>query len=265
MSSRTRWALLISIGVHVCVLSMPLSIFEKDGRKTTAFVSVELIRESSFPQAVGEGPGLEDYREAPAENTGGQDVAPPAPQTSNETVVEKNFEPGSSLNNNDLKEAVPADKDTDDINGQEVSADQPEYGSEPEDKADLKPSVEESPGAGPDVRENTGVRLADEPSSDYGRASETLDRSDAVKIDQIRDRIRSTQYYPLMARKRGWEGRTTVRFRINGDGGLDSLELVESSGINLLDQASVKAVEKGAPYPAVEGWIKVPIVFRLTM
>ncbi len=79
----------------------------------------------------------------------------------------------------------------------------------------------------------------------------------------IRERIMSARDYPVLARRRGWEGTVKVRFRVGSGGRAEGVELVESSGIGVLDRASVKAVETGAPYPAYEGWIVVPIVFQL--
>lgn len=89
-------------------------------------------------------------------------------------------------------------------------------------------------------------------------------RSDpAHLLALIRSRILAARRYPDLARRKGWQGRAAVRFRIDGEGRPDYLELVESSGFTVLDKASLKAVDGGAPYPPVEGWITVPIVFRL--
>jgi TonB family protein len=79
----------------------------------------------------------------------------------------------------------------------------------------------------------------------------------------IRSRILAARRYPELARRKGWQGRAAVRFRIDREGRPDFLELVESSGFTVLDKASLKAVDMGAPYPPMEGWITVPIVFRL--
>ncbi len=79
----------------------------------------------------------------------------------------------------------------------------------------------------------------------------------------IRERIMAVRNYPALARMRGWEGRTTVRFRVGPGGEPRLLDLVSSSGVAALDRASVKAVEEGAPYPPVEGWVTVPITFLL--
>jgi protein TonB len=82
-------------------------------------------------------------------------------------------------------------------------------------------------------------------------------------IAEIMHRIEKAKRYPRMARKMGTEGQATVRFRIKTDGKVEGVELMESSGSEILDQASIETVQRAVPLPYKEGWLKVVIVFKI--
>ena len=82
-------------------------------------------------------------------------------------------------------------------------------------------------------------------------------------IAEIMRRIEKAKRYPRMARKMGTEGQATVRFRIKPDGKVEGVELMESSGSEILDQASLETVQRASPLPYKEGWLKVVIVFKI--
>ncbi|MCZ6720174.1 MAG: TonB family protein [Proteobacteria bacterium] len=75
--------------------------------------------------------------------------------------------------------------------------------------------------------------------------------------------------YPLVARRRGMEGRTVLRVEVLPDGKAGRVSLRRSSGHALLDDAALGAVSKWTFRPAqaggvpVAGVVEVPIVFRL--
>jgi protein TonB len=82
-------------------------------------------------------------------------------------------------------------------------------------------------------------------------------------IAEIMRRIEKAKRYPRMARKMGTEGQAAVRFRIKADGKVEGVELMESSGSEILDQASLETVQRAAPLPYKEGWLKVVIIFKI--
>lgn len=75
--------------------------------------------------------------------------------------------------------------------------------------------------------------------------------------------------YPLAARRTGQQGTTTVRVLVTPEGLPARVDLEKSSGSMHLDNAAVEAVKGWRFTPArrgneaVEGWVLVPIVFRL--
>ncbi|UCH82139.1 MAG: energy transducer TonB [Nitrospiraceae bacterium] len=83
-------------------------------------------------------------------------------------------------------------------------------------------------------------------------------------IDLIGNAIEKAKSYPLLARKRGMEGTVYVSFRINASGEPDEIEIRKSSGHSILDSATVKVVQKAAPYPLIENRVEVPVAYRLS-
>ncbi len=65
----------------------------------------------------------------------------------------------------------------------------------------------------------------------------------------IRARIERAKRYPLAAREMGLQGETTLRFVLSPKGELRKLQLLRSSGVQILDQAALEAVKKAAPFP----------------
>ena len=75
--------------------------------------------------------------------------------------------------------------------------------------------------------------------------------------------------YPWAARRRGDEGRVTLRVRVSAQGAALAVEIAGSSGSSLLDEAALDAVRRWRFVPArrgneaIESWVSVPIVFRI--
>jgi len=82
-------------------------------------------------------------------------------------------------------------------------------------------------------------------------------------LSTIIRKIEAAKRYPRVARKMGIEGTTIVRFKIKPDGRVEIAEVIESSGSEILDKASIATVHDAAPFPYKEGWLKVGIVFKI--
>lgn len=65
---------------------------------------------------------------------------------------------------------------------------------------------------------------------------------------RIKRKIESVWEYPSEARKKEIEGRLTLMFSILTSGSLDQLQLMQSSGFQVLDDAAIDAVRSAAPY-----------------
>lgn len=75
--------------------------------------------------------------------------------------------------------------------------------------------------------------------------------------------------YPMLARRKGYEGTILLRVFVLESGGVGKVELEKSSGYEILDESALKAVREwifipgkknGEPVPS---WVTVPIKFQL--
>lgn len=79
----------------------------------------------------------------------------------------------------------------------------------------------------------------------------------------------SPPVYPRVARQRGWQGVSVLEVRVDVDGRVLELRVVESSGFAALDRAALDAVRDWRFEPArqgglaIESRVEVPIVWRL--
>ena len=80
---------------------------------------------------------------------------------------------------------------------------------------------------------------------------------------QIIRKIEAAKRYPRVARKMGIEGTAIVRFKLKAGGQVEAVEIIGSSGSEVLDKASIETVRDAAPLPYKEGWLKVGIVFKI--
>lgn len=75
--------------------------------------------------------------------------------------------------------------------------------------------------------------------------------------------------YPVIARRRGYEGTVVLEVYVNADGTVGDLRIVQSSRHRLLDRSAVKAVRNWQFEPGRQAdrilamWVRVPVDFRL--
>lgn len=86
---------------------------------------------------------------------------------------------------------------------------------------------------------------------------------------QVQERIASSLQYPLGAKEVGMGGRVKLRLHLLRDGTLEQALIAESSGIDALDQESLRAAREQSPYPPFpsdllqqELWLELPVLFR---
>jgi protein TonB len=75
--------------------------------------------------------------------------------------------------------------------------------------------------------------------------------------------------YPLIGRKRGYQGTVILEVLVNREGRVTDLRLFASSGYSVLDQAALASVKTWIFDPGMRGgekvdmWVKVPLRFHL--
>jgi len=77
-------------------------------------------------------------------------------------------------------------------------------------------------------------------------------------------------YYPRIAIKRGWQGDVMISLRIEADGHLTLVKIINSSGYNLLDKAAISSIDKVEILPAAVALLDgrtldliLPVEYRL--
>jgi TonB family protein len=118
--------------------------------------------------------------------------------------------------------------------------------------------------------EETSLRAGSNPGAVKGEESfgpVAKVRPSSKEIDPtlllIMRKIEAAKRYPKLARKMGIEGIAVVRFKLKPAGQVETVEILESSGSEILDKASLETVLDAAPLPYKEGWLKVGIVFKI--
>ena len=86
-------------------------------------------------------------------------------------------------------------------------------------------------------------------------------------FNQIRERIKSKWIYPYEASSRGIEGELQIEFGIAKSGELQFIEKRASSGIDILDDYAMRAVQLASPFPPVpdslsKGGLPINGIFR---
>lgn len=108
-------------------------------------------------------------------------------------------------------------------------------------------------------------------ASPSGRASGpiSLDTRDPIYVSyftKIKQTIEQQWEYPEVALRYGLQGRLLLEFTIGGNGQLENLRMIRSSGSQVLDQEALRAIQAAAPFPPIPTWIKsVPLSISASM
>jgi len=76
--------------------------------------------------------------------------------------------------------------------------------------------------------------------------------------------------YPIIARKRGFEGTVLLKVQVLKDGNVGKVNLEKSSNYEILDRSAIEAINKWIFIPGkknglpVASWVTVPVKFQLT-
>ncbi len=106
-----------------------------------------------------------------------------------------------------------------------------------------------------------GVGSVANPGSATGPASGSP-HGDTV-LTRILARLQRVRQYPREARRQQLTGSPKVEFRIQPDGSLAYVKVVQSSGSAILDAAAIRTVHRSTPLPYYANAIAIPIRFEL--
>jgi protein TonB len=121
----------------------------------------------------------------------------------------------------------------------------------------------------PDAADGRTAQTDDNDSGDgAGSEGEQAAGSSSASVSSeqwavIVSSIERVKNYPRLARERGIQGVVRLRFLVRPQGGVERVEVIKSSGHEILDIASVRTVYRASPMPYVSGWVEVPISYVL--
>jgi TonB family protein len=96
-------------------------------------------------------------------------------------------------------------------------------------------------------------------SNAKGGAPVSLNTTDPIYVtyfNKIKQSIETQWEYPEVAVRYGLQGKLSLEFTIAGNGQLQQLRLVRSSGSLVLDEEAIRAIKAAAPFPPIPPWIK---------
>ena len=89
-------------------------------------------------------------------------------------------------------------------------------------------------------------------------------------ISAINKQLHQYFHYPKLAQKRHWQGKVILKFTISHQGKVENIDVIESSGYDILDQAAVTALNKVSYIAANFNWprygmsINLPVIYKLS-
>jgi TonB family protein len=99
-------------------------------------------------------------------------------------------------------------------------------------------------------------------------SKEELDAIWRQYANSIQVKIAKAKNYPSLAKRRGQQGKAILSFKLSRDGNVLDLKVEKSTGHNSLDQAALRAIKEGGPYPIIPkalskkyAFLRIPISF----
>ncbi len=140
-------------------------------------------------------------------------------------------------------------------------------------KLEIKPSQKQK--SRHVLKKKTLKKQVKPPDMSHIRSSTTVDQKakipGAQTILEARPiyRINPPPSYPIIARKRGYQGNVVLEVLINKQGKVIDFRVFSSSGYSILDKTAIASVKNWLFEPGMRGpdkiemWVRVPIRFKL--
>ena len=129
--------------------------------------------------------------------------------------------------------------------------------------AQAEPARAEAPPTPKTLADDTATTAALTTSQSQGPDEAAIRESLTVTIHQaLGEHFR----YPLLARRRGWQGEVVLAFNVESDGRISNAHIAHSSGYGVLDQAALNALGKVGRLsqpPAFGVSLQLPVIYQL--
>lgn len=248
---------LISLALHMAVLSLPPSLTETAEERAYPVI---LLVESGIKQSRGRAesrnvPGEEKKLQGPVEKlveTRAPERRAESPaQASRESNLPNPIDAPSNATTKAVNEHKPSEDGPTLAKAHEITR-HPLAGGLQDGRKKLKP-----------VEENQGTN-----GSDAG-TQQSNDTKPPLLFSRVKYAYNPAPEYPESARREGSEGMVLLAVLVDREGRPEKIEVSQSSGFKVLDQAASNTVKGWRFHPArqgkdlVQSWVTIPIVFRL--
>ena len=94
--------------------------------------------------------------------------------------------------------------------------------------------------------------------------------SKARIVSILHKELRQQFKYPKLAQRRNWQGKVILSLHITSNGVIENIEINNSSGYNVLDQAAINSLTKLGALPTTSTWLAldvdllIPVIYQLT-
>ena len=96
----------------------------------------------------------------------------------------------------------------------------------------------------------------EQPAATTAHSAQDSERSGSALLHALQSALIAHFDYPPLARRRGWEGIVQLGLRVEPDGQLSHVQLLESSGHSTLDQAALHSLAQVRQLPDVMHWLR---------
>ncbi len=257
----------VSAGIHAALFAaaalMSPSLGESTGTDEVESLRVELV--AAAPTGTATAPEVAAV----------EDLQPHEGETASPELHEGGTSPPAGEPDTTTKDVSATTESAAESPDQEIGVDLaeeavPEAPLEPDAHAE-PPGDNVSPSTTPSVPEHQSAPAY--PSYPAARAVDRGLESGSVRstVQKPRPRNPIIPTYPRRARRLGWEGVTVIRATVETDGSPTALEVVRSSGYELLNRAALDAVQATLFYPGQVGTsqhrrmhVDLRVVFQLS-
>jgi TonB family protein len=95
-----------------------------------------------------------------------------------------------------------------------------------------------------------------------GGMLDTQENSNNLKAEPLFQKF-TEPTYPILARKQGYEGKVKIKITFNENGIITKTDIIESSGINMLDEAVLKVAKDWRINSKINGTFEKVFEFKL--
>ena len=114
-------------------------------------------------------------------------------------------------------------------------------------------------------------KISKTPSTQLTHATHTPPQSEskARVASLIYKELNQYFTYPKLAIKRNWQGKVLLSLRVTSTGKIKNIQINDSSGYDILDQAAINSLSKVEHLPEISSWLpfdidlKFPVVYKL--